>query len=103
MICIAMYYLEAILQRIISTIVFVCVRPNNRSKLLYRSQTTLQHIHYLERSANCVKRSVAVLDKIQSSTIEPRVRIVLSPEDVVLKLKIQTPIGGKVHMLPNRL
>jgi hypothetical protein len=36
MICIAMYYLEAILQRIISTIVFVCVRPSNRSELLYR-------------------------------------------------------------------
>jgi hypothetical protein len=42
MICIAMYYLEAILQSIISTIVFVCVRANNRSELLYRSQTTLQ-------------------------------------------------------------
>jgi hypothetical protein len=37
-----MYYLEAILQRIISTIVFVCVRPSNRSELLYRSQITLQ-------------------------------------------------------------
>jgi hypothetical protein len=43
MICIAMLYLEAILQSIISTIVFVCVRANNRSELLYRSQTTLQH------------------------------------------------------------
>jgi hypothetical protein len=42
MICIAMLYLEAILQSIISTIVFVCVRANNRSELLYRSQTTLQ-------------------------------------------------------------
>jgi hypothetical protein len=37
-----MLYLEAILQSIISTIVFVCVRANNRSELLYRSQTTLQ-------------------------------------------------------------
>jgi hypothetical protein len=44
MICIAMYYLEAILQSIIFTIVFVCVRPNNRSELLYRSQTTLQQL-----------------------------------------------------------
>ena len=42
MICIAMLYLKAILQSIISTIVFVCVRANNRSELLYRSQTTLQ-------------------------------------------------------------
>jgi hypothetical protein len=47
MICIAMYYLEAILRSIISTIVFVCVRPNNRSELLYRSQTTLQHLPIL--------------------------------------------------------
>jgi hypothetical protein len=35
-----MYYLEAILQ------VFVYVRPSNRSELLYRSQTTLQHKYF---------------------------------------------------------
>jgi hypothetical protein len=34
-ICIAMMYLEAILQSIISIIVFVYVRANNQSKLLY--------------------------------------------------------------------
>jgi hypothetical protein len=34
---------KAILQSIISTIVFVYVRANNRSELLYQSQTTLQH------------------------------------------------------------
>jgi hypothetical protein len=37
-----MLYLKAILQSIISIIVFVCVRANNRSELLYWSQTTLQ-------------------------------------------------------------
>jgi hypothetical protein len=29
-------YLEAILQRIITIIVFVCLRPSNRRELLYR-------------------------------------------------------------------
>jgi hypothetical protein len=47
MICITMLYFKAILQSIISTIVFVCVRANNQSELLYRSQTTLQHIQML--------------------------------------------------------
>jgi hypothetical protein len=41
--CMVVHYLEAILQRIIITIVFVCVNPSNRSELLYRSRTTLQH------------------------------------------------------------
>jgi hypothetical protein len=51
MICIAMLYLEAILQSIISTIVFVYVRANNRSELLYRSQTTLQHFLFVNGHA----------------------------------------------------
>jgi hypothetical protein len=42
-----MLFLEAILQSIISTIVFVCVHANNRSELLYRSQTTLQQFTQL--------------------------------------------------------
>jgi hypothetical protein len=41
-ICIVVCYLEDILQRIITTIVIVCVRPSNISELLYRPQTTLQ-------------------------------------------------------------
>jgi hypothetical protein len=62
-----MYYLKAILQRIISTIVFVCVRPINRSELLYRSQTTLQQKG--TGSCTCKQETCVSTDIIKQSRL----------------------------------
>jgi hypothetical protein len=73
MICIAMLYLKAILQSIISIIVFVCVCANNQSELLYRSQTTLQQ----NRTATLWRLSIKVTGSHAQSQQKPNFWLLL--------------------------